>query len=83
VSADDRWEPFELHKAWGIFHVEAYDAEPLAVFSEEEDATEWLEQRRQHADEDKRLTEYHQVFPIRGIGGRWWNSYDEVLWSPS
>lgn len=78
ADPDDRWEPISATRfMWGVFDVEQpYEATPLALFRDRDDAEAWVAQKRQAEDEDERLTEYHQVFAVDRVRGRFWNSYD-------
>ncbi len=75
---DERWERISASKVmYGVFDVEQpYEATPVALFRFEEDANEWVEAMRKHPDEDRRLSKYDQVFPVRAVEGEFWNSYD-------
>ena len=77
---DERWEGISApRRMWGVFDVEQpYEATPLAMFSDKAQADRWVELMRQSDDEDERLTQYHQVFPVEDIEGSFWNSYDDA-----
>jgi len=78
MATDERWETISASTVmYGVFDVEQpYEATPDALFRFKEDAEDWVEVMRKHSDEDRRLTEYHQVLPVRGIEGEFWNSYE-------
>jgi hypothetical protein len=58
----DAWEPVYwrhqngvIKDFWGVFHADDCAPEPIAVFSSEQDAQDWLTLMRAHPDENRRL----------------------------
>jgi hypothetical protein len=75
----DRWEDLDApNRMFGVFATEAYSADPVAIFSTEHDARNWLAWQDQIGDESTIGSCDYTVCAVERLIGRVWNSRDDV-----
>lgn len=78
------WIPLEFDTdvagMYGVFDAHGYDFEPLALFSDEDDAHRWVRFMTSEVEEDYRLGIEVCVTAVRHVQGEGWNSYEKPEW---
>lgn len=73
------WEDLDATgRYFGVFATESYSPDPVAVFTREEDAWEWLSWQESRGDENSLAGCDYTVCIVERLAGRVWNSTDEI-----
>jgi hypothetical protein len=76
----DAWEELDAPGHYfGVFAADDYTPGPIAIFSNVEDAHDWVRFMREHPDEDRRWSGGDIAFMVvRDLAGHAWNNLDSA-----
>lgn len=71
------WDPLDCRgRMWGIFSAEGYSADPIALFSREQDAVDWMTWQESRGDDCVLGNCDFTICPVDALTGQAWNSHD-------